>query len=319
MTKRAMLFPGQGAQYPGMGKAFCEVFPESDAIFRRANEALDMDLREICFHESEEKVNRTDICQPGILTTSVSILEMLKSRHGLEPGRFQAAAGLSLGEYTALVFAEVLEFEDAVRLVAKRGQYMQEDSERSRSGMMSLIGADREKAEEICRRASSKGVIVAANFLAPNQVALSGSLEALDAAEAMLKEFGIRRGIRLKVAGAFHSPLMADGGEKLKADLEKTTFRRPIIPFASNVMGGFVEDPDEIRRCLGQQVTSPVLWSDTMLHFIKQGITHYFEPGPGKVLTGIMKKIDRGLSVYNLDDPDETEGFVEGWKGSEPY
>ncbi|MFH2002793.1 MAG: ACP S-malonyltransferase, partial [Planctomycetota bacterium] len=202
MTRKAMLFPGQGAQYPGMGKEFCAAFPEADAVFKKANEVLGFDLKRLCLEGTDEEVNRTDICQPGILTTSLAIIEVLKKRHGLTPSQFDATAGLSLGEYTALVFAGVLDFEAAVSLVAKRGRYMQEDSEKHPSGMMTLLGADREQAEEICKHASKTGVMVAANFLTPNQIAISGALNALDAAEGLLKEFGVKRGIRLKVAGA---------------------------------------------------------------------------------------------------------------------
>lgn len=311
MTKKAMLFPGQGAQYPGMGKEFCSAYPEADAIFNRANEALGFDLKSICFEGAEEEVNRTDICQPGILTTSIAIIEVLKSKHGLEPSMFAATAGLSLGEYTALVFAGALSFEEAVSLVAKRGKYMQEDSDKNPSGMMTLLGADKTQAENICESASKAGVIVAANFLTPKQIAISGSLEALDAAEGLLREFGVKRGIRLKVAGAFHSPLMQEGGAKLKADLEKTTFTAPTIGFASNVTGNYVTDPEEIRTCLAKQVTSPVLWADTMALFVKDGIDQYSEPGPGKVLTQLIKKIERSAAIANVDQVEDLDAFVK--------
>ncbi|MHC4941824.1 MAG: ACP S-malonyltransferase [Planctomycetota bacterium] len=312
MTKRAMLFPGQGAQYPGMGKTFCETFPEADRLFDRANEVLGFDLKGICFNGSEEEVNRTDICQPGILTTSLAILEVLKERSGLEAKQFQGTAGLSLGEYTALVFAGTLDFEDAVDLVSKRGRFMQEDSEKHPSGMMTLIGAGSKEVDGLVEKASSAGVLVAANFLAPRQVAISGALEALDAAERLLKEFGIKRGIRLKVAGAFHSPFMQEGCDKLKAELEQKTFRAPKIPFASNVSGAFAKDPEEIKAYLSKQVTSPVLWSDTMHLFAESGVGAFFEPGPGKVLTGIIKKVDRSLGTFNLDDPQDVEAFMKG-------
>jgi [acyl-carrier-protein] S-malonyltransferase len=314
MDRKAMLFPGQGAQYPGMGKDFCEAFPEADEMFLRASEALSFDLKKICFEGSDEEVNRTDICQPAILTTSIAILTVLEKRFGLGKNLFSATAGLSLGEYTALVFADVLSFEDAVRLVGKRGRYMQEDSDRTPSGMMSLIGATAEQAETIAAECSSRGVLVAANYLSPSQTVISGALEALDEAESRLKEFGVRRGMRAKVAGAFHSPLMAEGGAKLKADLEAAEFRKPLVPFASNVTGGYVTDPDEIRRCLAAQVTSPVLWSKTMKRFGGDGVSAFFEPGPGRVLCGIIKKIDRKLLTHNLDEPGGIDSFVAGYK-----
>ncbi len=317
MTKRAMIFPGQGAQRPGMGKDFCAAYPEANDIFNQADEVLGMELSRICFDGSEEEVNRTDICQPGILTTSIAILTVLEKRHGLRRDSFSATAGLSLGEYSALVFSGVLTFEDAVRLVANRGRYMQEDSDNHPSGMMTLIGADHETVEKICAEcgdnSSLTDVLVAANFLGPGQIAISGAYDAIDRAEARLKEFGIRMGVRLKVAGAFHSPLMREGGEKLKADLAKVEFKEPRVPFAANVTGGYVEDPQQIRASLERQVTSPVFWHDTMNRFIGDGVTSYFEPGPGKVLCGILKKIDRNLIRYNLDDPSSVEKAVEGF------
>lgn len=317
MTMKAMIFPGQGAQFPGMGKDFRSAYPEADDIFQRADRALGIDLSRICFEGSEEEVNRTDICQPGILTTSIAILTVLEKRHGLKRDSFSATAGLSLGEYSALVFAGVLSFEDAVNLVARRGRYMQEDSDRLPSGMMTLIGADPETVEKLCAECapseSLTGVLVAANFLGPGQIAISGAKDALDRAESRLKEFGIRMGIRLKVAGAFHSPLMQKGGEKLKADLAAVEFRQPQVRFAANVAGGYIDEPGEIRSCLERQVTSPVLWHDTMNRFIGDGVTAFFEPGPGKVLCGILKKIDRNLIRYNLDDPSSVENSVDGF------
>jgi [acyl-carrier-protein] S-malonyltransferase len=190
---------------------------------------------------------------------------------------------------------------------------MQDDSMKAESGMMTLIGATRDAAEELCRRAASAGIIVPANYLGPRQIAVSGALSALDVAESLLKEMGIKRGVRLKVAGAFHSPFMHDGGEKLKMELERAVFRPPAIPFASNVSGAFVEDPDEIREHLGRQVTSPVFWNDTMERFIAKGITRFYEPGPGKVLSGILKKMDGSLKTFTLDEPSEIDDFVKEW------
>ena len=314
MVKNAMLFPGQGAQYPGMGKDFCNAFPEADEIFRRANKALDMDLAAICFDGSIEEVSRTDIGQPAILTTSIAIVNVLEKRFGLKPKNFSATSGLSLGDYSALVFARALNFDDAVRLVAKRGRYMQEDSDRNPSGMMSLIGATPKQARSLCEQFGENDVLVPANFLSPGQIAISGSLEALDQAEAHLKDFGIRKGVRLRVAGAFHSPLMEEGGRKLANELGQVEFRKPIVPFASNVTGSFIDDPEEIRASLAQQVTAPVLWHDIMNTFIAKGVDTFFEPGPGKVLTGILKKINRNLFVHNLDDPGGIDTFVAGYR-----
>jgi len=297
-----------------MGKEFCNAFPEAEEIYQRANRALDLDLAAICFEGSVEEVSRTDIGQPAILTTSIAIVNILEKRFGLNPRDFSATSGLSLGDYSALVFARVLSFDDAVRLVAKRGRYMQEDSDRNPSGMMSLIGATPEQARNLCDAYGENDVLVPANFLGPGQIAISGSLDALDRAEEHLKEFGIRKGVRLRVAGAFHSPLMEEGGRKLAKELGHIEFKKPVVPFASNVTGSFIDDPEEIRASLAQQVTAPVLWHDIMNNFISRGVDTFFEPGPGKVLTGILKKINRNLFVHNLDDPGGIDTFVSGYR-----
>jgi len=318
MAKRVMLFPGQGAQYPGMGKEFCAAYPEAEEIFQQANEALDFDLRGICFDGPAAEVNRTDVCQPGILTTSIAIITVLERRYDLKRDAFFATAGLSLGEYTAFVFAGVLAFQDALRLVAKRGRFMQEDSDRHPSGMMTLLGASPEQAVQICEACAGENVLVPANYLGPGQIAISGSLEALDRAESKLKEFKIKRGIRLKVAGAFHSKLMEQGGTKLKAALDDVEFNAPKTAVISNVTGDYVSSPDEIRGCLARQVTSPVLWHDSMNRCVGDEVKEFFEPGPGKVLTGIIRKIDKDLSIYNLDDPGEAANFVTGCRSEDP-
>jgi len=314
MAERAMLFPGQGAQYPGMGEKFCAAFPEAEETFLLADEILGMNLKRLCFEGPEKELGRTDICQPAILTTSIAILRVLEKRFGLEKRFFSASAGLSLGEYTALVFAGVLSFEDALRLVRDRGRYMQEDSERHPSGMASLIGATAEQARRIAAACSIKGVLVAANYLGPTQTVLSGDLDALAEAESRLDEFGIRRSVRTKVAGAFHSSLMQRGGEKLRAELEKIEFLKPRVPFASNVTGDFVDAPAEIRECLARQVTAPVLWHDIMRRFIGRDIFTFLEPGPGRVLCGILKKMDRNLLTLSLDDPEGIDNFVAGYR-----
>jgi len=191
---------------------------------------------------------------------------------------------------------------------------MQEDSERHPSGMASLIGATAEQARRIAAACSEKGVLVAANYLGPAQTVLSGDLDALAEAESRLDEFGVRRSVRTKVAGAFHSPLMQKGGEKLRAELEEVTFLKPRVPFASNVTGDFVDSPAEIRECLARQVTGPVLWHDTMRRFIARGISTFLEPGPGRVLCGILKKMKKNLLTLSLDDPEGIDNFVAGYR-----
>lgn len=305
MSERAIVFPGQGAQHPGMGAAIVEASPAAKAVMDRANEALGFDLASICREGPAERLEATDICQPAILATSAAVVEALRAERGLKTEDFASTAGLSLGEYTALWFAGGLSLEDALRLVHRRGQAMQEASEQNPSGMISLLGASREQAAELAKTASDAGVMVAANFLGPGQVAVSGAAAALDRAESVAKEMGIRRAVRLKVAGAFHSPLMASATDALREALGAVEIATPKIPFFTNVTGDVVSDPEQIRQHLADQVTSPVMWEDTMASFLKSGVTTFVEPAPGKVLTSLLRKMDRsatGVSVESLED-----------------
>jgi [acyl-carrier-protein] S-malonyltransferase len=286
-----MMFPGQGAQAVGMGLDFAERFPASREVFRQADDVLGFSLSEICFRGPEAELYRTEICQPGILVTSLAILAGLESDKRVDREEFGATAGLSLGEYTALVFAGALEFADAVRLVRQRGRYMQECSDREPSGMVSLLGGDEAAAKQVCAAASSHGIIGIANQNAPEQWVLSGAKAAVDEAARVAPTLGFRRAIPLKVSGAFHSELMREAATKLTADLRGVTIRRPRIGFLTNVTGAFVDDPEAIRRHLAAQVVSPVLWERCILEASRAGLTSFFEPGPGKVLSGLLRKI----------------------------
>jgi [acyl-carrier-protein] S-malonyltransferase len=287
---RAIVFPGQGAQHPGMAREIVEAVPEARALLSRADEVLDRALSTWILEGPANVLEATDVCQPAIFVTSAAVVRALEVKKGLRREDFAATAGLSLGEYTALWFAGSLEFDDALRLVALRGQAMQAASVANPSGMASLLGASREQAIELSRIGSQRGVLVAANFLGPGNVAISGSLDALDHAEAQAKDLGIRRAVRLKVAGAFHSPLMASATTALREALARIAIAPPAIPFATNVTGDFVSDPERIREHLAEQVTSPVLWEDTMNAFCRIGIDEFVEPAPGAVLTGLLKK-----------------------------
>ncbi|MEW6742445.1 MAG: ACP S-malonyltransferase [Planctomycetota bacterium] len=308
----AILFPGQGAQYVGMGESFWEQFPEARDVFERADAALGFALSELCFEGPLERLEATDVCQPAILTTSLAIVEVLKHRRGLEPRQFRGAAGLSLGEYSALCFAGVLTLEDAVRLVRSRGLYMQEDSERNPSGMVTLIGASREVAQAVVSEAASAGVLVAANYLAPGQIVLSGANAAIDAVEGVAARHGIRRTVRLKVAGAFHSPLMASAARKLDRELERVAFKTGILPVVSNVTADVVETPSRARELLARQVLSPVLWEDSMRLFERWGVGEFLEVGPGRVLSGLARKVIPGAAAMSVDRPEEIELYPSG-------
>ncbi len=304
----AVLFPGQGAQFEGMGRDWCAAHPAARDTFATASEVLGFSLEKACW-ESGDEVNRTDIAQPGILVTSAAIVNVLIER-GLEPAQAPLTAGLSLGEYTALWFAGALDFADAVRLVRLRGEAMQAASESFPSGMISLMGATEEQARELAELGSQHGICAVANLNAPGQVILSGELAALDAVEAGAREHGVRRTRRLVVAGGFHSECMRPASERLAAALTDVPIQSPRITVLTNVTGEPARDPDAIREGLAAQVCSSVLWHKSMRTALERGVQSFLEPGPGKVLTGLMGKIDRGIPIRSAADPAVLENPV---------
>ncbi len=291
----AILFPGQGAQFEGMGVDWCEAFPAARETFERADDVLGFSLTRACW-QGGEIVNRTDIAQPGIFVTSAAILNVLRS-HGLDPSRAPLVAGLSLGEYTALWAVGSLEFVDALRLVRLRGEAMQAASEARPSSMLALTGADEAQARTLAEVGSRAGICSVANLNAPGQIILSGELGALEAVEKSAKEYGVRRTRRLVVAGGFHSECMRAAADRLAAALDEIEIEAPRAPFASNVTGETVSDPAAIRAFLAQQVCSPVLWEKTMRGALARGIRRFLEIGPGKVLAGLMSRIDETALV----------------------
>jgi [acyl-carrier-protein] S-malonyltransferase len=298
----AILLPGQGAQHPGMGKAWAERFPAARAVFEQADDALGFALSKTCF-EGGDAVHRTDVAQPGILTTSAAILTVLVAEEGLDLGAIPFTAGLSLGEYTALWVAGSLSFADAVRLVRLRGEAMQDASDRTPSSMTSLVGATREQAEALAAVGARHGICSVANLNAPGQVVLAGELVALEAVENEAKAHGVRRAVRLSVAGGFHSECMRPAADRLAAALAEVDIRRPRVPFASNVDGRITDDPAIIRRNLAQQVCAPVQWEASMRNVLARGIRRFLEPGPGNVLGGLMRKIDGEAEVRSVAEP----------------
>jgi [acyl-carrier-protein] S-malonyltransferase len=258
-------------------------------VWESAERALGFPLREACWDRGDE-VHRTDIAQPGILTTSAAIVAVLVER-GLEPARAPLTAGLSLGEYTALWFAGSLSFEDAVRLVRLRGEAMQDASARLESSMTSLMGATLEQAEALATVGRTRGICAVANLNAPGQIVLSGEIAALEAAEAAAPQHGVKRAVRLSVAGGFHSECMRPAAERLERALREVKLAPPRIPFVSNVTATPLTDPDEIKACLAKQVCASVLWERSMRYALDQGLSAFLEPGPGSVLAGLMKRI----------------------------
>lgn len=298
----ALLCPGQGAQYPGMGREIADRWTSARALFERADEALGMPLSKTLFEGSEETVNRTDVCQPGILTVTAAILAVLEQEGRLRRSDITFAAGLSLGEYTAHYVAGTIAFEDAVRLVRRRGEYMQDDSDRTPSGMAAVMGLELDAIEETCAAVREDGgLCVVANLNSPGQVVVSGENGALADCEARLLARGAKRFVRLPVAGAFHSPVMSRAAERLAADLATTPFADPSIPVISNVTAAPVTTAGEARDTLSRQVIAPVLFERSLRLLLERGVTRMVEPGPGKALRGFVRKIDRDASVDGYD------------------
>lgn len=296
-----VLFPGQGAQSVGMGRDWCDAFASARATWAEASRVLGFSLEDACW-TSEAEVNRTDVAQPGILVTSVAVMRVLAER---EPASRQAplTAGLSLGEYTALWFADALDFADAVRLVRLRGEAMQRASEQIQSGMVALMGATEEQARALAQVGARAGICSVANLNAPGQVIVSGEIKALDALEAAAKEHGVRRTRRLVVAGGFHSECMRPAAEALRRALAEVEIRRPRIDLITNVTGERVSDPARIREHLADQVCAPVLWEKSMRSALASGVREFLEPAPGKTLAGLLSKIDEQAHTRSIATP----------------
>jgi [acyl-carrier-protein] S-malonyltransferase len=301
IQKTAFLFPGQGAQYVGMGKDFYLQFKEAQEIFHQANEVLGFDITEICFHGKQEELNKTSICQPAILTTSMAILEVLKRNSSIQLNGYSAGAGLSLGEYTAHAYAGSLTFHDAVKLVYKRGIFMQEACSLNPGGMLSIIGLEDEKIEQICAEVRSSGIIRAANYNCPGQVVISGENQVLEKASILAKERGAKMIIPLKVNGAFHSDLMSPASSRLSKELELTPVSRSKIPVVANINAKYVHEPSEIKTSLARQLDNPVRWHQSVSMLMQDGFNQFYEIGPGKSLSGLMRRIDPNQKILNID------------------
>jgi [acyl-carrier-protein] S-malonyltransferase len=304
MKRIAILFPGQGAQLVGMGQDLAEAFPAAQALFDRASAVLGYDLAQVCFEGPMEKLTQSCYAQPAIFITSLAVLEALKAT---KPGiQFAAAAGLSSGEWTALHLAGVVSFEDTLKILEVRGQAMQAACEERPGTMMSVIGADPALLAKIAQETS----VEQANFNSPEQTVLSGTKAGMDAAEAALKAAGVRKAIRLNVAGAFHSSLMASAAQKLEAALAGVAFHAPQLPVVSNVTGQFHTSPDEIRQLMVRQVTGSVQWVASVQRLQAEGVQGFLECGPGKVLTGLVKRIDKQAALYNISDRSSLEAVA---------
>ena len=298
-TATYILCPGQGAQAVGMGRDFFEKSPEARAVYKQANQVLGVDLAKVCFEGPEDQLNQTDVAQPAIYVTSLACRAAAVAAGSLNPANVTAYAGLSLGEYTALHLAGVFDFATGLRLVQARGRYMQEAAISNPSGMVSLLGADEEQAGILCEQAAQGQVLVPANFNCPGQIVVSGELEACARVEKLASEKGLRA-VPLKVAGAFHSPLMQSAADRLAEDLEAVDFKLPAKPVWSNVTAHPHGDVDSIKRLLIQQITQPVRWSQTMQELVRSGGT-FIELAPGRVLAGLLKKVERRAPITSFN------------------
>jgi [acyl-carrier-protein] S-malonyltransferase len=301
MTTTACLFPGQGAQFVGMGRSVVERCPAAKRYFDVAHDILGYDLADVCWNGPAEKLEQTDHSQPALYVCSLAAVELLKQE---SPGVAEAcayAAGLSLGEYTALAFAGAISFEEGLRVVQVRGRAMQAAAEANPSGMVSALMLDAEQVAAVCAKANETGPLWVANYLCPGNTVLSGSKEGCAAAVGLIEQAG-GKPIPLAVAGAFHTPLMESACAKLQSALESVAIRPPRIPVVSNVDAQPHHEPEEIRQLLVRQVVQPVRWEASVRWLIDQGVTGFYEVGPGKVLKGLLKRIDRKLECTSVGE-----------------
>lgn len=292
------MFPGQGAQYVGMGVDLAEAFPRVRALFEWASSVLGLDLLELCRRGPEEALQRTENTQPAILVTSLACLEAVRG-HIPEPVR---VAGLSLGEYTALVCAGSLEFEDAVWLVRQRGLFMQQATKGRDTAMAAVLGLSAATVEELCRQASALGVCEASNYNAPDQVVLGGDRAAVEDAIHRAKAAGARKAVLLAVSAPFHTSLMRPAAERLREALEAVSVRDARIPVVTNVTAQPVQQAADIRRLLVEQVANPVRWAQSVERMAADGVDTFVELGPGSVLSGLVKRCVRGASTFHVED-----------------
>ena len=289
---KAYVFPGQGAQFSGMGKDLYENSAKAKELFHQANEIMGFDIMKIMFEGTDEELKQTKVTQPAIFLHSTILASCLGE--SFQPGM---VAGHSLGEFSSLVANNCISFEDGLKLVAQRAIAMQKACEIEPSTMAAILGLEDEVVERICAEIS--GVVVPANYNCPGQLVISGSLSAVEEACSKLSEAGAKRALILQVGGAFHSPLMEPAREELAAAIEKTVFNQPICPVYQNVTANAVSNPDEIKKNLVLQLTAPVRWTQTMQQMLADGATEVIEVGPGKVLQGLFKKVDREISTVS--------------------
>ena len=298
MGKVAFVFPGQASQYPGMGKELAEMYPSAKAVFDEADKTLGFSISKMCFEGSEEDLKLTANTQPAILTCSIATYRVLEEK-GLAP---DFVAGHSLGEYSALVAAGSLKFADAVRLVRKRGNYMQEAVPAGKGAMAAIMGLSPAVVSDVCKRAAQGQVCAPANLNSPDQTVISGDADAIKRAVELASQAGAKRATILPVSAPFHSALMMPAQEKLEHDLKTTHFDKLRVPLVTNVDADTIETGEQAREALVRQVTAAVHWEESVRLLIEEGVNTFVEVGPGKVLTGLLRQIERSVATLNVED-----------------